>query len=448
MQGLQAGRGDDDAVKVTLTVDDIPKAWYSILPHLPSPLPPPLHPGTREPLGPEAFAPLFCKEIVRQEFTTNSEEPIPEDLRDAYSRLGRPTPMYRAKRLEAYLKTPAKIYYKREDLSPVGSHKPNTAVAQAYYSKKEGVEALTTETGAGQWGSAVALASSMFDLRAKVFMVRVSYDQKPYRKFVMRMYGAEVYPSPSDQTNYGRTLLKNDGDNPGSLGIAISEAIEAAVTSTNTKYSIGSVANHVLLHQSVIGLEVIKQFEHLDVVPDVMIGSVGGGSNFAGFAYPMIGQRLKGKVDTRFVAVEPTAVPSMTKGKYEYDFGDTAEMTPLFKMHTLGHTFVPPRIHAGGLRYHGMAPSLSVLLDHGIVEPRAVEQVSTFQAGEIFAKTEGLIAAPETCHAIRGAIDLALEAKRTGEERVIAFNYSGHGLLDLGGYEQYLSGSLRDNGNA
>jgi len=448
MQGLRSESVGADAVKILLDVDDVPRAWYNILPDLPRPFPPPLNPATKEPVGPEALAPIFPMEIIRQEVSTNPTEPIPEELREAYFRIGRPTPMYRAKRLEAYLKTPARIYYKREDLSPVGSHKPNTAIAQAFFAKREGVEALSTETGAGQWGSALAYATNYFDMRCTVFMVRVSYDQKPYRKSVMRMYGAEVYPSPSDRTNFGRKLLEADGNNPGSLGIAISEALESAVTSKNTKYSLGSVLNHVLMHQTIIGLEALKQFELADVKPDFMVGSVGGGSNFAGFAYPMIGRRIKGTSDTRFVAVEPTSVPSMTKGRYEYDFGDTAEMTPLLKMHTLGHAFVPPRIHAGGLRYHGCAPSLSVLVDAGIVEPRAVDQASTFQAGEIFAKTEGLIAAPETCHAIRGVIDLALEAKKRAEKTVIAFNYSGHGLLDLGGYEQYLAGTLKDNGNS
>ncbi len=447
MQATREEASGADGVKIMLDADELPRAWYNILPDLPVPFPPYLHPGTKEPVPPEAFAPLFPKEIIRQEMSQNSKEPIPDEVREAYFRFGRPTPMYRATRLEAFLKTPAKIYYKREDLSPVGSHKPNTAIAQAYFAQREGVEALATETGAGQWGSAVALATNYFGMRAKIFMVRVSYDQKPYRKYVMRLYGAEVYPSPSDQTNFGRTLLANDGHNPGSLGIAISEALEAAVTSKNMKYTIGSVLNHVLMHQTVIGLEAMKQFELADVTPDYMVGCVGGGSNFAGFAYPMVGERIHGRVETKFVAIEPTSVPSMTEGKYEYDFGDTAEMTPLVKMHTLGHKFMPSPIHAGGLRYHGTAPTLSVLIDQGLVEPRAVDQVSTFQAAEIFAKTEGLIPAPETAHAIRGAINLALEARRTDEETVIAFNYSGHGLLDMEGYAQYLAGTLGNNGN-
>ena len=432
-------------VKYMLDLDDLPRSWYNILPDLPTPLPPPLNPATKEPVGPDALAAIFPMEIIRQEVSTNHEEPIPDEVREAYYRVGRPTPMYRAKRLEAYLKTPARIYYKREDLSPVGSHKPNTALAQAYFARKEGVEALSTETGAGQWGSALALATNYCGMRCKVFMVRVSYDQKPYRKIMMQLFGAEVYPSPSKITRIGQKFLEADGDHPGSLGIAISEALESAVTSANTKYSLGSVLNHVLMHQTVIGQEAIKQFEMADVTPDVMVGCVGGGSNFAGFTYPMIRQRLKGKVATRFVAAEPTAAPSMTKGRYEYDFGDTGEMTPLLKMHTLGHTFVPSRIHAGGLRYHGTPPSLSVLVDAGIVEPRAYDQLSTFQAGEIFAKTEGLVPAPENAHGIRAVIDLALEAKAKGEERVIAFNYCGHGLLDMEGYAQYLAGTLKDS---
>ena len=448
MQAIQPSSAAASDVKILLDLEDLPKAWYNILPDLPAPFPPYLHPGTKEPVPPQAFEPLFPKELIRQEMSPNRSEPIPDELREAYYRFGRPTPLYRAKRLEAFLKTPARIYYKREDLSPVGSHKPNTAIAQAYFAAREGIEALSTETGAGQWGSALALAANYFGLRSKVFMVRVSYDQKPYRKYVMRLFGADVIPSPSDQTNVGKKILAQDPNHPGSLGVAISEAIESAVTSPNTRYSLGSVLNHVLMHQTVIGLEARKQFEFADIEPDFLVGSVGGGSNFAGFTYPTIGERIHGRSETRFIAVEPASVPSMTQGRYEYDFGDTGEMTPLVKMHTLGHTFVPPRIHAGGLRYHGTAATLSVLLDTGLVEPRAVDQVSTFQAGEIFAKTEGLISAPETCHAIRGAIDLALEAKKRDEERVIAFNYSGHGLLDLEGYAQFLAGTLRDNGNA
>ncbi|HEY4704755.1 MAG TPA: TrpB-like pyridoxal phosphate-dependent enzyme [Thermoplasmata archaeon] len=433
------------SIRVLLDVDNLPKAYYNILPDLPSPLPPPLNPATREPIGPEALAPIFPREIIRQEVSRNREEPIPEELREAYIRLGRPTPLFRAKRLEKFLGTPARIYYKREDLNPVGSHKPNTAIAQAFFAMREGVERLSTETGAGQWGSALAYATNYFGMKCTVFMVRVSYDQKPYRRHLMHLFGAEVFPSPSDRTGYGRKLLENNGHNPGSLGIAISEALETAVTGTNTKYSLGSVLNHVLMHQTVIGQETLKQLEIIDETPDVMIGSVGGGSNFAGFTFPAIRERLKGKLDTRFVAVEPESIPSLTKGAYDYDFADTGEMTPLLKMYTLGHAFVPPSIHAGGLRYHGAAPIVSLLLHEGIVEARAFNQLSTFEAGEMFARTEGVVPAPETCHAIKGAIELALEAKWAGEERVIAFNFSGHGLLDLEGYAQYMAGTLREN---
>jgi tryptophan synthase beta chain len=404
-----------------------------------------LNPATREPIGPEALAPIFPKEIIRQEVSQNPREPIPEEVREAYLRLGRPTPLFRATRLERFLKTPARIYYKREDLNPVGSHKPNTAIAQAYFAMREGVERLSTETGAGQWGSALAYSTNYFGLKCTVFMVRVSYDQKPYRRHLMHLFGAEVFPSPSDRTSYGRKLLENNGHSPGSLGIAISEALEAAVTGTNTKYSLGSDLNHVLMHQTVIGQETLLQLRSIDETPDVMVGSVGGGSNFAGFTFPAIGERMKGKLETRFVAVEPETIPSLTRGKYEYDFGDTGEMTPLMKMYTLGHGFIPPAIHAGGLRYHGAAPSVSLLLNQGIIEARAFDQLSTFEAGAMFARTEGIVPAPETCHAIKGAIELALEAKRRNEPQVIAFNFSGHGLLDLEGYAQYMAGTLQEN---
>ena len=432
-------------MRVLLDPEDLPRAYYNILPDLPVPLPPPLNPATREPIGPEALAPIFPKEIIRQEVSQNPREPIPEELREAYLRLGRPTPLFRATRLEKFLGTPARIYYKREDLNPVGSHKPNTAIAQAYFAMREGVERLSTETGAGQWGSALAYATNYFGMKCTVFMVRVSYDQKPYRKHLMHLFGADVFPSPSDRTSYGRKLLENNGHSPGSLGIAISEALEAAVTGTNTKYSLGSVLNHVLMHQTVIGQETLLQLRSIDETPDVMVGSVGGGSNFGGFTFPAIGERLKGKLDTRFVAVEPESIPSLTRGRYEYDFGDTGEMTPLMKMYTLGHAFIPPAIHAGGLRYHGAAPSVSLLLHEGIIEARAFDQLSTFEAGVMFARTEGIVPAPETCHAIKGVIELALEAKRRNEPKVIAFNFSGHGLLDLEGYAQYMAGTLRES---
>lgn len=428
--------------KIELTQDELPRKWYNIQADLKKPLPPVLNPATKEPIGPQDLAAIFPMELIRQEVSTEKYIDIPEEVQQAYYLLGRPSPLQRAVHLEEHLKTPAKIYFKREDLSPTGSHKPNTAFAQAYYNMKEGVEQLTTETGAGQWGSALALACNYFDLKCKVFMVRISYDQKPYRKFVMNVYGASVSPSPSNETEFGRKLLKERPDHPGSLGIAISEAIETAVKGTNSKYALGSVLNHVMLHQTVIGEETMMQFKKIDETPDYMIGCVGGGSNFAGFTYPMIGEKLNGRNDTEFIGVEPRVVPSMTEGKYEYDFGDTAQMTPLIKMCTLGSSFIPPSIHAGGLRYHGCAPSLSALINDGTVKPVAVEQKDCFDAGIMFARTEGIIPAPETTHAIKVAIDLALEAKKKNEKKIIALNFSGHGLLDLNGYAQFLDGKI------
>jgi len=431
--------------KILLDPEELPTRWYNLLADLPSPLPPPLNPGTRAPIGPGDLERLFAQELIRQEVSTERYIDIPEEVRDAYTLLNRPTPLQRANHLEAFLKTPAKIYFKREDLSPSGSHKANTAMPQAYYNAREGVEELATETGAGQWGSALALASAYFGLKCKVFMVRASYDQKPYRKHVMNLLGADVYPSPSPLTGYGRGLLADRPDHPGSLGIAISEALEYTVGHPNTKYSLGSVLNHVMLHQSVIGQELALQLAQAELVPDHMIGCVGGGSNFAGFAYPTIGARLRGDPGaTEFVAVEPSLVPSMTEGRYEYDFGDSAQMTPLLKMFTLGSSFVPPPIHAGGLRYHGCAPSLSALVEAGTVRPVSVGQEECFEAGRLFAMTEGIIAAPESTHALRVAIDLALEAKRTHQEKTIIFNLSGHGLLDLGGYAKFLEGQLEE----
>jgi len=427
-------------IRVTLGIDDIPKKWYNIAADLP--LPPPLHPGTKEPLKFEEFRAIFPDEIIRQEMSTERYIDIPPEVQDRLVMINRPSPLVRAIRLEKALKTTAKIYYKREDLSPVGSHKPNTAIAQAYYNMKAGIENLTTETGAGQWGSSLALACKMFDLNCKVFMVRVSYDQKPYRRYVMETYGSKVFPSPSTETEYGRKLLQENPNNTGSLGIAISEAIEVAVKSEKCKYSLGSVANHVMLHQTVIGQEVMKQFQLIDTVPDYMIGCVGGGSNFAGFTFPMMGQKIHGKVHTEFIAAEPASVPSITMGEYRYDFGDTAGMTPLFKMYTLGHDFMPSPIHAGGLRYHGMAPTVSKAVEAGLVKGVGVSQADTFSAGVLFAQTEGIIPAPESTHAIRAAIDLALEAKKKNEKKVIAFNLSGHGLLDMSGYASYLSGKM------
>jgi len=435
-------------IRVTLGIDDIPKKWYNIAADMPEPLPPPLNPATREPIKFEEMRAIFPDEIIRQEMSTERYIDIPEEVQDRLILINRPSPLVRAIRLERALKTPAKIFFKREDLSPVGSHKPNTAIAQAYYNMKEGIENLTTETGAGQWGSALALASCMFGLNCTVFMVRVSYDQKPYRRFVMETYGAKVFPSPSVETEYGRKLLDQNPGNTGSLGIAISEAIETAVKREKCKYSLGSVANHVMLHQTVIGQEVIKQFEMIDTVPDYMIGCVGGGSNFAGFTFPMIGLKIKKKVETEFIATEPVSVPSLTAGKYEYDFGDTAGMTPLFKMYTLGHDFMPSPIHAGGLRYHGMAPTVSLAAKLGLVKAVAIHQLDTFAAGVMFAQTEGIIPAPESTHAIAAVIDLAREAKKKNEKKIICFNLSGHGLLDMSGYSAFLGGKMNSECNS
>lgn len=433
-----------EEIKVLLDMEEMPKRWYNILPDLPEPLPPPLHPATKQPVGPQDLAPIFPMELIKQEVSRERYIPIPEEVLEAYYLVGRPTPLYRARRLEKYLNTPAKIYYKREDVSFAGSHKPNTAIAQAYYNKKEGAERLATETGAGQWGSALSLGCAMFGLKCIVFMVKVSYNQKPYRRILMELYGSKVLASPSKETEVGRKILAQSPDHPGSLGVAISEAIETAAKDEKTKYSLGSVLNHVLLHQTIVGQEVIAQFEKIDAVPDVMMGCVGGGSNFSGFMYPLLGRKLRKESDgTRFVGVEPVSCPSLTKGEYKYDFGDTAGLTPLIKMYTVGHDFVPPPIHAGGLRYHGDAPSLCLLVNKRIVEAVAYNQVEAFEAGVIFTRTEGLCPAPETNHVIKAVIDEALKAKKTGEKRVIAFNFSGHGLLDLQGYGDYLEGKLK-----
>ncbi|MGB9709536.1 MAG: TrpB-like pyridoxal phosphate-dependent enzyme [Infirmifilum sp.] len=421
----------------------LPRQWYNILPDLPEPLPPPISPATGKPVNPEELEAIFPKEIVRQEVSQEKFIPIPEEVRDVY-RIWRPTPLIRATRLEKALKTPARIYFKFEGVSPPGSHKPNTAVAQAYYNMREGVERLTTETGAGQWGSALAFATNLFNLKLTVYMVKASYLQKPYRAILMKIWGAEVLSSPSDRTKTGRDVLAKDPENPGSLGIAISEAIEDAVTHENTKYSLGSVLNHVLMHQTVIGLEAIEQMKLADDFPDYVVGCVGGGSNFGGLAYPFYMLVHDGKAPKKvsLVAVEPTAAPSLTKGEYIYDFGDTAGLTPLLKMYTLGHDFIPPPIHAGGLRYHGAAPTLSLLRKHDIVKSVAYDQVSVFQAADFFAKTEGIVPAPESAHAIKAVIDLAMEARQKNEEKVILFNLSGHGLLDLAAYADYHQGKL------
>ncbi|MCS7128618.1 MAG: TrpB-like pyridoxal phosphate-dependent enzyme [Desulfurococcaceae archaeon] len=427
-------------------VDIVPKHWYNIVPDLPEPLPPMLKPdGT--PVKPSELSSLFPKELVEQEFSLTKFIDIPHELRELYVELGRPTPLLRALRLEKYLDTPARIYYKYEGVLPTGSHKVNTAVAQAYFNKLDGVARLTTETGAGQWGSALALAGALFGLKIRVYMVKASYEQKPYRRVLMEIYGAEVVPSPSKYTNSGRAVLSERPDHPGSLGIAISEAIEDAVTSPSTKYSLGSVLNHVLMHQTVIGLEAVKQLELIgEELPDYVVGCVGGGSNFAGLAYPFYYECLvKGcKRDLRMIAVEPKAVPSMTRGIYAYDHGDTARLTPLIKMFTVGHKYVPAPIHAGGLRYHGLAPTLAVLVKNKVVEPRAYHQVEVFRAAQLFAQTEGVVPAPESAHAVKAVVDIALRARETGERPLIVFNMSGHGLLDLAGYQEFLSGGLKD----
>jgi tryptophan synthase beta chain len=432
-----------DQTKFVLPESEIPKAWYNVQADLPFELPPVLHPGTKEPVGPNDLAPLFPMALIQQEVTRERWVEIPEPVRAVY-RLWRSTPLYRAHRLEKALSTPAKIYYKYEGVSPAGSHKPNTAVAQAFYNKEAGVKRLATETGAGQWGSALAFAGQLFGIDVKVYMVRVSYDQKPYRRNMMETWGAKVVPSPSPDTNAGRQMLAQDAKCSGSLGLAISEAVEDAVTNqTPTKYSLGSVLNHVLLHQTVIGLESKRQLDMAGVYPDVIVGCVGGGSNFAGFCFPFVPDKLKGK-GLRFVAVEPTACPTLTKGAYTYDFGDTTGLTPLIMMYTLGHSFVPPGIHAGGLRYHGDAPLLCQLVHEKVIEARAYPQNPVFEAARLFAETEGIIPAPETSHAIKAAVDEAMVCKETKHAKVIVFNFSGHGHFDLAAYDAFLEGQLKD----
>ena len=414
-----------------------------MVPDLPKPLPPPLNPATKEPIPPDALGAIFCKEIIRQETTSERFVRIPDEVREAY-RIWRPTPMYRALRLEKMLKTPARIYYKYEGVSPTGSHKPNTAVPQAYYNNREGVKRLTTETGAGQWGSSLAFAGNLFGLDVTVYMVRVSYDNKPYRRTMMALYGADVYPSPSDRTEVGMSILAKLPDSPGSLGIAISEAMEDCVKSRNTKYSLGSVLNHVLLHQTVTGQEAVEQMAMAEEYPDIVVGCVGGGSNFAGVANPFYYEAVRGKApkETRLIAVESTAAPSFTGGEYLYDYGDTGCMTPLLKMYTLGHGFIPDPIHAGGLRYHGKAPIISLMVREGLVEARACNQLEAMEAATIFFKAEGILPAPESAHGIRAVVDEALECKRTGEEKIILTLLSGHGFFDMKAYESYLSGIM------
>jgi tryptophan synthase beta chain len=430
--------------KILLSEKEMPTQWYNVLPDLPSPPPPYLHPITLQPMGPDDLAPVFPMELIKQEVSSEPWIDIPEEVQEIY-KLWRPTPMYRAHRLEKALDTPAHIYYKWEGVSPPGSHKPNTAVAQAYYNKREGQTRLATETGAGQWGSALSFACKLFDLECKVYMVKISYQQKPYRRILMETWGATVVPSPSTETKAGRDILAKDPDSTGSLGIAISEAIEDAVTTEGTKYSLGSVVNHVLLHQTVVGLEAKKQLEMVDEYPDILVGCVGGGSNFAGFFLPFIKDKIDGThPDLRVVCVEPTACPSLTKGLYAYDWGDTAKTGPVAKMHTLGHDFVPPPIHAGGLRYHGMAPIICALHAQGYVEALALHQNPVFEAAVTFARTEGFVPAPEPAHAIKAVIMEALKCKETGQAKVIALAYSGHGHFDLEAYDRYLAGKLED----
>jgi len=433
-----------DQHKFLLDESQLPKAWYNINADMPVPPQPVLHPGTMQPVTPDFLSVLFPMSIIMQEISTERWIEIPEPVRDIY-KLWRPTPMYRALRLEKALNTPAHIYYKYEGVSPVGSHKPNTAVAQAYYNKEAGTKALTTETGAGQWGSALAMACSFFDMALEVYMVKVSYFQKPYRRIIMENFGAKVFASPSNNTHYGSDILAEDPDSPGSLGMAISEAVEAAASSGGTKkYSLGSVLGHVLMHQTVVGIESLQQMEMAGEYPDIVIGCAGGGSNFAGFAFPFIHKNLTEGKKAKIIAVEPASCPTMTKGVYTFDYGDTAAMAPIVKMYTLGHTFIPPGIHAGGLRYHGMAPSVSALVNHGDVEARAVQQLATFEAAVQFSKAEGIIPAPESAHAIRVAIDEALKCRQSGEKKVIAFNLSGHGHFDMTAYEAYHQGKLVD----
>jgi tryptophan synthase beta chain len=430
-------------VKYLLDESRIPTAWYNLVADLPSPPPPVLHPGTLEPIGPDDLAPLFPMSLIMQEVSTEREVAIPGPVRDVYKQW-RPTPLFRARRLEQALQTPARIYYKYEGVSPSGSHKPNTAVAQAFYNREAGVRKITTETGAGQWGSSLAFAGAIFGIDIQVFMVRVSYDQKPYRRLMMQTFGAKCVPSPSMETHYGRSVLAHTPDSPGSLGIAISEAVEVAATHDDTKYALGSVLNHVLLHQTVIGQEAIAQLEMADDHPDIVVGCTGGGSNFSGLAFPFIGAELRGGRKTRVIAVEPAACPSLTRGRYAYDFGDTGKLTPLAKMHTLGSAFVPPGFHAGGLRYHGMAPLVSHIRELGLIEARAAHQTQCFEAGVLFARAEGIVPAPEANHAVKGAIDEAVKCREEGTSRSILFNLCGHGHFDMSAYQDYFAGKLED----
>jgi tryptophan synthase beta chain len=438
------GRSSKNESFIMLEAEEIPTSWYNIQGDLPELLPPLLDPVTLKPVKMETLERIFSKEQVRQEFSTEKYVKIPDEVLDAYLRLPRPSPLYRAKRLENYLKTPAHIYFKCENFSPTGSHKVNTALAQAYYNKKQGIERLTTETGAGQWGTALSLGSMLFGLKLRVYMVRISYQQKPGRRIIAQMYGAEMFQSPSDQTDFGRKLLKEDPNHPGSLGIAVTEAVQDALAHEDTRYSLGSVLNSVLLHQTIIGLEAKKQFESIDTYPDVICGCIGGGSNFGGFCYPFMKDKLAGKQHSDFIGCESKAVPHTTRGVYTYDYADTGEAAPLVKMLTLGHDYRCPPIHAGGLRYHGMSPSISYLIQKGYMRSVAYGQKEVFEAAKILAQSEGWIIAPETAHSLRFVIDEALSCKKSGKRRIIAMNYSGHGLLDLSSYDQFLTNKLSD----
>ena len=433
-----------DTIKYLLEENKIPKTWYNISADLPKPLPPPLHPGTGKPIGPDDLSPLFPMALIGQEVSQEREIEIPEPVRDIYKQW-RPSPLFRAKRLEATLDTPAKIYYKYEGVSPTGSHKPNTAVAQAFYNKEEGTKKIITETGAGQWGSSLAFACSLFKINLDVYMVIVSFEQKPYIKFLMQTYGARCVASPSNETKTGKAILKKDPNNPGSLGIAISEAIEMAAQKDDTKYSLGSVLNHVLMHQTVVGNEALIQMEMAGDYPDILVGCTGGGSNFSGLVFPFIGKKFRDNQNIKVIACEPRSCPSLTKGKYVYDFGDTGHLTPLVKMHTLGSTFIPPATHSGGLRYHGMAPMVSHLKELGIIEAKAFGQKECFEAGIKFANVEGIVPAPEATHAIKGAIDAAIECKKNGKSKTILFNLSGHGHFDMEAYSDYFDNKLADD---
>lgn len=432
-----------DTVKYLLDEKDIPTHWYNIMADLPEPMAPPLHPGTGQPIGPEDLAPLFPMELIKQEVSTEREIEIPDEVRDIY-RQWRPTPLFRARRLEKALDTPAKIYYKYEGVSPAGSHKPNTAIPQAYYNKEEGITKLATETGAGQWGSSLAFAGALFGLEVDVYMVKVSFQQKPYRKALMESYGARCVASPSDETEAGRAILAEHPDSNGSLGIAISEAVEIAATRDDTKYALGSVLNHVLMHQTIVGKESMLQMEMAGDYPDVIVGCTGGGSNFGGIAFPYLGEKLRGGKDIKVVAVEPAACPTLTRGQFAYDFGDTGHLTPLVKMHTLGSTFIPPGFHSGGLRYHGMAPQVSHVQDLGLITSKAYHQTTCFEAGVLFGRTEGILPAPEANHAVKGAIDEALRCKEEGTSETILFNLCGHGHFDMQAYMDYFGGKLQD----